>query len=162
MSTIPTGRVWKTQDGRVLDIHWMDTLHLARTFNLLIRNNHLDRQRAEHIKSDKNAHFVAMREELKNRGAYKWSGAPVISNGEFFEQIIVEGVQREDIKTLCMMRAMLDTNIFWPPKKPGAIRDLRESSVVTLDAIHKVAATKPHPDWHKLLTKFTEYRLERG
>jgi hypothetical protein len=140
--------IWATQDGRSLDIRWMDSKHLVRSFNMLIRRNNMSVRAAERQDT---MFFAAMRSELKSRGLWKWEG----------NQIVIDPVSRETFKIMCMLRAMLDTNIVWPPGREmiAVVTKLRIEGEAFINKVMQAMHHDPHPDWYRLVTKFTEYRL---
>ena len=163
---IPEQFRWTTNDGRTLDIRWMDTTHLTNTVNLILRKNSIDRRRLEEALRKK-AHnasteaFLNMARELKARFQLDWRVQ--VKDGKEHDQITCSTLARESVKTMCMVRAMLDTNVF-----PGlcdrheTMKWLRHEPEVIFQQIENYAARPPVPeDVARLIAKFTEYRLER-
>lgn len=167
MIEIPEEYRWVTSDGQTLDIRWMTTPHLAYSVNLVMRNSSIDRRRALLALSTPPNNmstrvFTNMVKEVKSRMPIEWHQPNI--QGKLQDQIIVDPrMPRETIKTLCLMRAMFDTNVFHPRIVPisEVMRQLRESPDVVFLSIEQHRASNPHPDLFKLLAKFTEYRLWR-
>lgn len=165
MRPIPDEFQWKTNDGRVLDIRWMDTQHLTNCVNLVMRNSSISRARVEQgwprPHNQATAVFMNMVKELQARSPLEWTTKD--DGRVVLDQIVPTTLMREDLKTMCLMRAMLDTNIHWPQvvSRHDAMRTLRMAPESVFLSIEQHRASNPHPDLFKLLAKFTEYRLER-
>ena len=95
---IPPGFMWKTNDGRVLDIRWMDSAHLANSFNMLCRKHGLTEDTA-YAAGMKGTILPNMIDELRVRGHFNWVAS--------FNQIAVP-MTREPKQVLCMFRALMD------------------------------------------------------
>ena len=150
MSTL----TWTTDDGRVLDIRWMDSKHLVNAVNLISRNNRLDRVGVERVVlADKNARFRAMVDEIRARRLWYWSydankGYDQLQRPDF----------RETFEQMCLMRAYLDSGVQWPGTLDpygvlSCIRHQFESALLSLQ--HAVRCGDGEP----ILAKYMEYRL---
>lgn len=166
MMPTPAEFRWQTQYGRELDIRWMDTQHLTNSVNMVIRKNDLDRRKVEAMVRTPqvmpgNLVFVNMVKELQARYPLEWT---FVKRGvEESDQITCDTLVREDLKTMCLLRAMLDTNIHWPQvvERHVAMRALRLAPESVFLSIEQHRVNNPHPDLFRLLAKFTEYRLCR-
>lgn len=135
---------WTTQDGRVLQIAWMDSSHLVNSFNMVVRKNNLNPAQAARAGFDgRNQPFAALRDEIKSRQLYIWR-----PDG----QLVAQGVPREDFKTLCMLRAILDA-------KPANVEEIVELFHRNPTSYSEHVLTCADPKWTPVVTKFVEYRL---
>lgn len=137
---------WQTQDGRTLDIRWMDSLHLVHSFNMLCRKHSLSRESVMKLAGSTNNRMITnMVQELKSRRLMVWDDLHE-------SQLEKTGVQRESFVTLCMLRALLDTGL------SGEVKNLRRHPEHYIGQIHE-RVKAGEPTWAKVITKFTEYRL---
>lgn len=149
---IPKEFRWTTQDGRVLDIRWMDSIHLVHSFNMIARKTNLRVDAAMSVRGAITAELITMiaiRDEIKARQLMLFTAAKQPA------QIVVPNA-REDFKTLCMLRAILDVR----PK----LKNLEEIVEHFKDAPgryieHVVSCADPK--WVPVVAKFAEYRLAR-
>lgn len=97
---IPPGFTWRTNDGRVLDIRWMDSTHLVNSFNMLCRKHSLTLVNFEQRAPVSRDNILGnMADELRARGYFEWTPQ--------FNQIAVPKT-RESKQVLCMFRALVD------------------------------------------------------
>lgn len=161
--TIPEEFRWATNDGRTLDIRWMDSVHLAHSLNMVIRKNGGLKDMFERIAADGFRAGVPvahnMIQELKARSLYAWQPDLVMKDGAYSNQLVVPK-EREDIKAMCLMRAMWDTATWpgtaWPQDYMKWIhRDMD-------GLLEHLERTKADEKVQIVLAKFAEYRLERS
>lgn len=150
MNYVPRDYRWETQDGRILDIRWMDSKHLVHSFNLACRRNLMSRQRIDNM-GEAMPWFTNMREELKARFLYIWRPD---------DQIHIDGLPRETLVAMCMLRAILDTKADAPGilDRHEVFKWLRQEPEVIF---HAYEIEKHKPKFTPLFTKFAEYRLAR-
>ena len=135
--------MWKTQDGRTLDIRWMDSVHLVHSFNMLCRKHNLSSTNAEGAGMS-GSFIYNMINELKARGYFEWGGAQTPKYGQ-----LVIPKYREKKAVLCMFRALRDHNI-----PTEATRVIQGETPVDLI----LGGNGP---WEKVIASFVAYRLER-
>lgn len=153
---------WTTNDGKVLDVKWMDSQHLINSINLIVRKNKLDRKKVDELVANTtppNKGFAAMVNEAKARHLWLWAW----DSNKAIDQL-QRPRHREDHNTMCLLRAMLDTGVTWPQVVNGqmAIGFLQQSPEVTFMGIDQALADPAEKDnaaLHTLVAKYTEYRL---
>ena len=131
---------WTTQDGRTVEIKWMQSSHLVHSFNMILRKNGLNR---DHVKKyEHHAVLGPMISELKRRRLYTWQPDDQLKPIKM----------RETPAQLCMLRALLDV-LPAPDVKPieAFYKDPQ-------GAIEQMLAN-PHQN-ARLLARFTSYRLD--
>jgi len=157
---------WITNDGRVLDIQWMDSQHLANSINLVIRNSNLKKVDAsimlELSNADRNKSgnwaFASMGQELRDRGLFRWA-----NEGTLVAPQLERPDVRESFEQLCLIRAVIDTGKSWPGTTSfydamSCIRYQFESAMVDLEN-HARRQWVGYANANAILAKYMEYRL---
>lgn len=137
-----TWTTWTTMDGRVLEIRWMHSQHLVNTVNFVLQRNNLSRAQLEAPAMTVPA-LIALRDEVKARQLYCWAPG---------NQLVKLDVPKEDFKTLCMLRAIIDT-------QPKGVHDIIELFHRNPVSYSEHVLTCADPKWIPVVTKFAEYRL---
>jgi hypothetical protein len=146
--------VWTTNDGRHIEVRWMQSQHLVHSFNMLLRKHSLHRATVElRLRAVNRARDIVthMVQELRDRGLYIWKTQTELSIPDV----------RETPAQLCILRALIDANKSWPGILDfhGAKSCIWYQFDSALDQLQREAATG-HKDACAILAKFTEYRLE--
>lgn len=133
---------WKTRDGQILEIHWMETEHLAHCFNMVIRA--MFGERDERLKAMKKTNGLYA--ELEYRRAFTWSDVrPTIQIPNI----------RETITQLCYLNAIRNTphaGVY----RSSYIQDMNAA----IERLPRLAAVDPAAA--EIIRRATEYRLSRG
>lgn len=141
--------VWVTNDGRHMVIKWMTSRHLVNSFNMMMRkwNMLADTVTVMARQVSGGAQILCfMRDEIQSRQLYHWSDSKQPA------QLIAADVPREDHKTLCMLRAILDT-------RPKGLEDIIELFHRNPASYTEHVLNCADPKWHWVKIKFTQYRL---
>lgn len=132
---------WTTQDGRTIEIKWMQSSHLVHSFNMILRKNRFKREHMDQFL--KHATLGPMIDELKCRYLYSWRPD---------DQLVPTKVRETPVQ-LCMLRALLDV---WPMSDVGPIKAFHKDPQ---GAIEQMLA---NPEKNaRLLARFTLYRLDQ-
>jgi len=140
---IPPEFQWKTNDGRVLDIRWMDSVHLVNSFNMLCRKHGLSKD-ITYAAVMEGTTLPNMTNELKARGFYNWG-----INGQANQLIIPR--HREKVQALCMFRAMMD----------HGMTDAAELFLYGDVPLEHYLSESDRLDMKEVIASYAAYRLER-
>jgi len=149
---------WTTQDGRVLEIKWMDSIHLVHSVNMLMRKNslnHLDLVKSL-IMADKS--FGPMLQELKDRKLYAYD--KLATPAQF-----TVPTHRESPIEMCMLRALIDTGIddrIVRADPTFGWKVFRNNPEAHRNLVAGAASVSPACVVAELWVKFVEYRFEHG
>lgn len=135
---------WMTQDGRRLDIRWMQSQHLAHSVNMVMRKSNIQFRSLTAMRKVKPNPFVIMLRELDDRKILSESVRAI-------NQVHIYPL-RETLLELCMLRAIIDTR-----RDPTPM--LENFRAFPAEFIQS-AISQQYDE--ALVVKFTEYRLLRA
>lgn len=141
MTVANKAATWTTQDGREIEIQWMQTSHLVHSFNMILRNNGLSRETVTRYVGRTHPVIASMVREIRTRGCYSWRP----------DDTLVTVNVRETPVQLCMLRAIIDSGD--DPRIP--VTDYLRNMDWYVNTI-----TKRPNEYPRIITKFAEYRLE--
>lgn len=143
----PKPHVWRTQQGEVIEVQWMTSLHLVHSFNMVMRNNRFDANAARRRLAMVNDAFSTMYREIDRRGLLHWAA----SGNSNFDQLRTDGIKRETPAQLAMLRAVLDTE----PKASMSVTFQEDPQAYVEHILANPGG------YQKEIVLFTQYRLER-
>ncbi len=138
-------RIWKTRGGKVLEIAWMDSIHLIHAFNMQLRQivgMGLTAPQALELAAAKSSIYpeVVARGLLRIEPSEKQCSLP-------------RNKKRETLVEMCMLRAILDTN------------DARALTLWNSDrefAFQSITKQNRAREWEPIYLLFAKYRLRKA